>query len=260
MLVGYWLVDLRVKGPEVPFYVGIGGKKRPRQHWRRFKHTGHGNEAMHALFLEMEASGVKPEPVVKAQFSNLDEAKAWEVAEIAKWGRKDLGTGVLLNRSDGGDNYGRFLKPHHMETFREKVWGNPEVVERIRATNKRIRGTPEFREKARKLALEQMSHPEARRMLSESSKAQWSSEEGRSKILAGLRAAGKTESSFRNRSAAQKIACNKPERAKRTAEKQAQYLASLTPEQKAERIERIKAGMAASRARKLAEQAGSEGV
>jgi hypothetical protein len=99
-----------------------------------------------------------------------------------------------------------------------------------------------------------------RKMLSEVSKRCWSDPEYRAKTIKGMKAAFSKPEVIARRKIAQKIVCNTPERRRAKAEKQAQYLASLTPEQKAERIERIKAGMAASRARKLAEQAGSGGV
>lgn len=60
------------------------------------------------------------------------EANKWEQRYVTKYGRKDLGTGILLNRTDGGDG-----SPGHVMP--------PEAVMRIAAAHRGKINSPETR-------------------------------------------------------------------------------------------------------------------
>lgn len=250
MKIGYYLFhpdDL-----STPVYVGVGSKERGENHWKEYRHRRVKNKAKDAFYRDLDVQGRRPVWSPVASFETLEEALAWEVSEISRIGRKDLGLGPLLNRTNGGDNRGRVFDSERREQLRAAVWENPEVCKRISEKNKLIHNTPALRETHRRNTEIQMSDPAARKRLSESAKKMWADPDTRKRMLDGLRKAGQTEESFQNRSKVQAAVKNLPHQKERAARKQRQYLASLTPEQKAERIEKIKAGMAAARARKLA--------
>lgn len=81
-----------------PIYVGMGQKKRAWWHLKR--------KDMHPFVQRlqmMERLGTAPE--ITFLVVNIDEelADLVEIEAIAKYGRKDLGQGPLLNLTDGGD-------------------------------------------------------------------------------------------------------------------------------------------------------------
>jgi hypothetical protein len=98
-----------------PYYVGIASQwKRPTQ-----PHNSCGVPRTRARIRILRAGLA------------WEEACRWEQVYIARWGRKDLGTGVLHNRTDGGDGTlrgpGRRGVPHDDET-KQKIragWDDP---------------------------------------------------------------------------------------------------------------------------------------
>jgi hypothetical protein len=73
-----------------------------------------------------------PERRVKihTNLSNEDACRK-EIELIALWGRKDLNTGILYNRTDGGENPPRMTKnnPNHIEGNR-RMWANMSPKQR----------------------------------------------------------------------------------------------------------------------------------
>ena len=73
-----------------PYYVGIasqGQSKRPFQ-----KHSYNAHTPTDQARVRLMRSGL-----------TFDEAKNWEIFYIARFGRKDLETGILRNQTDGGE-------------------------------------------------------------------------------------------------------------------------------------------------------------
>ena len=140
-----------------PYYIGKGKGSRYRK-----KHT------------------VKVPPKERIEFIKTglsdDEAVALEIELIAKYGRKDIGTGILRNQTDGGDG-GRNVGP----AVRKKI---SEANKGCTPWNKGVTGwkcNPDgFENRSRAKAGEK--HPmygkhhtdEARQKIAEGIKANWS--------------------------------------------------------------------------------------
>jgi len=177
----YAYLWLRADG--TPYYVGKGTGRRA---FARHKHHYPPKESRILLFYR----------------SSEGEAFETERELIANWGRKDLGLGCLINRTDGGEGpVGVIQSPEKrariaetlmghpvLETTREKIRGNKnslgyhhteEVKARGRARRLGVKATAETREKQRQKkignqnALGHHLSMETRQRLSLSAKMQW---------------------------------------------------------------------------------------
>lgn len=134
MNIYYTYAYLREDGS--PYYIGKGKGKRA---W----------SGCHRVNLPVDPSRIQ---IIKDGMTN-DESKALEIELIARYGRKDLGTGILHNQTDGGDGanlkgkqngmYGRT----HSEEVRAKIKAarakqviKPRTEEQCEAQSKRFKG------------------------------------------------------------------------------------------------------------------------
>lgn len=120
---------------------------------------------------------------------NLTEAEAFDKERemIAQWGRLDLGTGILYNRSDGGEGPSGYV---HTEDARKRIGENQAgkskhtltTREKISQKAKERWANKDFKNKASKQIQEAMARPEVREKTQRNSKAQSESAEFRQKM------------------------------------------------------------------------------
>jgi hypothetical protein len=135
-----------------PFYIGIGKSEK-----RAYNKTHHRSEFWHNIV-------EKTEYEVEILFTDItwEEACKKEKEFIALYGRKDNGTGILCNMTDGGDGgYGVVVKEETKEKIRNyqlslnkkgkpgRVWTEESKL-KLANSIKGIKHTPEAIEKMKK--------------------------------------------------------------------------------------------------------------
>ena len=98
MFYVYLLVDPETN---LPFYVGKGKGDRAKSHFRpsSLKENTLKATKIKSIF----SKNLEPEIMFICENLTEDQALKLEIAKIAEYGRKDLGTGILCNHTDGGE-------------------------------------------------------------------------------------------------------------------------------------------------------------
>jgi hypothetical protein len=97
----YYLYELWNPITDTPFYVGKGVKNRAEAHQARLQDIDKSLKAN--IIRSILINGLSVE-IKRVYFSNsLEEINSKEIELIAKYGRRDLGTGILANMTNGGD-------------------------------------------------------------------------------------------------------------------------------------------------------------
>lgn len=88
---------------ETPFYVGKGTGSRKRIHLRDAKAGRNNKKWAVRVVAKLLRNGQEPIITVVKDGLTSQEALQLEVEFIRQYGRKDIGTGILVNCTDGGD-------------------------------------------------------------------------------------------------------------------------------------------------------------
>jgi hypothetical protein len=201
MFYVYVYRDPRPTKDNQPVYVGKGTGDRDISHWAKGSH----NKPFQDFISHLKQRGLVA--VCQRVFETEDEEAAFskERELVALYGRRDLGTGPLFNRTDGGEGAAGAIRTEE-EREANRIdsldkWQRPEYRAKVVAAQQAAQGTPE-----------------ARALKSLNSKETWQDEDVRQKRAVGIKAGRSTGKSKAKTSAQAKAQWANPEyAAKQTA-------------------------------------------
>jgi hypothetical protein len=170
--------DPRPSKNKQPVYVGKGTGDRDLSHWSRGSH----NKPLQDFLSHLRGRDMTALVERVFETDNEQEAFAKEMQLIELYGRRDLKTGTLFNRTDGGEG-----PSGHVKTEAQKL-----VDKHGTEINWK---KPEYRAKVVAAQQEAQSTPEARTNKSIASLKTWQDTEVRSKRQVGIKAGRSTEAS-----------------------------------------------------------------
>ena len=170
--------DPRPSKNSQPVYIGKGTGDRDLSHWSRGSH----NKPLQDFLSHLRGRGMTASVERVFETDNEQEAFAKEMQLIELYGRRDLKTGALFNRTAGGEGPSGFVRTESQNAvtgkFSKEHWGDTEYREKVVAAQKDAQGTLE-----------------ARANKSLASLKTWQDTEVRSKRQVGIKAGRSTESS-----------------------------------------------------------------
>ena len=174
----YVYLDPRPLKLNQPVYVGKGTGDRDLSHWSRGSH----NKPLQDFLSHLRGRNMTA--LVERVFETDDEQEAFakEMQLIELYGRRDLKTGTLFNRTDGGEGPSGLLR-------------TPEQKAVDAAHTLKHWEDPAYRAKVVTAQQEAQSTPEARANKSLASLKTWQDTEVRSKRQVGIKAGRSTEAS-----------------------------------------------------------------
>lgn len=151
----YVIFDPRTSSP-TPIYVGKGKGKRVRDH---FGSSRAGNKMLRRIIKKCGDASLPATYKIVERFTDEADAFAYEIALIKKYGRRDLGEGMLCNLSDGGlGGLGGRVSAAQIVARRAtmlRMNTSPEtrstMVQRSRELMRRLNADPDFKERMKEI-------------------------------------------------------------------------------------------------------------
>jgi len=146
-----------------PMYVGKGKNNRWRDHWNYYKNWL-GYKIKH-----IRESGLEPKIIFQGE--NLDEKSAFnlEIELIITIGRRDLGTGPLVNFTEGGEGASGHIYTKKMKDKMRENFKNPIIRKKIsEGLKKHYEDNPEAKNRLSEIKKKYYEdNPEVRKSFSE---------------------------------------------------------------------------------------------
>lgn len=197
--------------------------------------------------------------VIIADNLSHEEALLLEIATIAKWGRLDLQTGILMNLTEGGEGVigtSNEVKEKRRASQRD-TWATPEARANKSKAAKLVWSDPEYKKERCKRAKERQSDPEYRKRQSKIIRESWSNpklraeqsirtanyfksltDEEKETFKDKIKIATNTVEYKEKQSQAQKEKYNKPGAREKASHASKTKWAKVTPEQMSEIVEK----------------------
>jgi len=144
-VMDYYVYGHYIPGSEVPFYIGKGRGKRARDISNRNK-WWHNIKKKHGYEIKYLYESMSPELACEK-----------EKELIKQYGRRDIGTGCLVNLTEGGDGTGGqlFTKEYRQKLSKglKRYYESDENRKKVSELRKKTASSPEFREKCKQAAL-----------------------------------------------------------------------------------------------------------
>ena len=175
--------DPRPGENKVPIYVGKGKGKRMNSQRR--------SGLFREVLAKLRKSGLKPIVKKVRCFDKEADALLHEIKLIAKYGRRDLGTGPLYNRTIGGDGMVGYIRLAELRALDGKNgkqrWKDKAYRRKIRAAIKRRFADKEWIESFRKAVRKRSRNLEYRAKLAAARQRLLSNPRLRKKLIEKLR-------------------------------------------------------------------------
>lgn len=188
MFYVYVYRDPRPTKGNQPVYVGKGTGDRDISHWAKGSH----NKPFQDFLSHLKRRGLVA--ACQRVFETEDEEAAFakERELVTLYGRRDLGTGTLFNRTDGGEGASGAVKTDEQKQIDKNNsllnWQNPEYRAKVIAAQQAVQSTPEAREIKSVNSKETWQNPEVRTKRSTGIKVGRSTEESKAKTSAQAKA------------------------------------------------------------------------
>lgn len=145
MFYVYVYRDPRPTKGNQPVYVGKGTGDRDISHWAKGSH----NKPFQDFLSHIKQRGLVAPCQRVFETKDEQEAFAKERELIALYGRRDIGTGTLFNRTDGGEGASGAIRTKEEKAatgrFSKEHWQNPDYRAKVVAAQQAVQSTPEAR-------------------------------------------------------------------------------------------------------------------
>lgn len=183
MAICYYVYVYRDPRTAAPIYVGKGSGTRAFFH-QRSRRT---NRGLQEILRNLRASGLKPFVEIVKEFDVEREAFAFEKCLIECFGRRDLGTGSLVNLSDGGEGPTGVRHNEHalrkISDASKKMHSDPHLSARRAAKISESLQRPEAKVRRSEIMKEVHSRPGDKERRAASQRATFSTEISRAKRI-----------------------------------------------------------------------------